>query len=245
MTYDPTAFVHPSLLNLDPFPAGDDPFHHDLVQMGTPLVRGWFAMHHGYDSKDRPSALPHIDLINTRSGQRIRVQLNETPAEDNSDVFVEVASYLKYLGDKLRQSPVSDAQEVTDHLAKLDRWAHAVQSKTEFYIQHRRGYVVHGSTGCSCCRSSNFIYTASDLTLSDAVRIADDFVKSKRVSSQYSSTGIYWVYELDYEILPDGRVIAQGQVFQSYNDLDWEVDGIKSDSFVTGLKQVYKTGKTS
>ena len=65
---------------LSPIPAGANPFHHDESHMGTELVRGWVAMHQGYDRKDDPMALPYIILVNTRSGQRIQVDLTEKEA---------------------------------------------------------------------------------------------------------------------------------------------------------------------
>lgn len=56
-----------------PIPAGENPFFHDSFNMGTPLVRGWLVMHEGYDRKEDPQPLHYLILVNTRTGQRIRI----------------------------------------------------------------------------------------------------------------------------------------------------------------------------
>lgn len=52
-----------------------NPFHHDLFNMGTTLVRGWVVMHEGYDRNDSPLPLHYLILVNTRTGQRIHLNL--------------------------------------------------------------------------------------------------------------------------------------------------------------------------
>lgn len=65
-------------VEMESIPVGANPFLHDYFSMGTQLVRGWWAMHDGYDSKDDPKsqfALRHLYLYNERSGQRIRLEI--------------------------------------------------------------------------------------------------------------------------------------------------------------------------
>jgi hypothetical protein len=59
-----------------PIPPNSNPFHYDSFHMGTPLVRGWMVMHEGHDRPEEPRDLQYIVLINTRTGQRIRVRFN-------------------------------------------------------------------------------------------------------------------------------------------------------------------------
>lgn len=64
---------------MKPIPAGDNPFHHDLYNMGTTIVRGWIAMHPGYDS-DTPEEgaqypIEYIILVNTRTGNRVKIKI--------------------------------------------------------------------------------------------------------------------------------------------------------------------------
>lgn len=65
--------VHPVVIHDTPIPAGANPFHHDEWRMGSDLVRGWMVMHPGFDNKSEPQPLNHIVLVNTRTGQRIRL----------------------------------------------------------------------------------------------------------------------------------------------------------------------------
>lgn len=56
-------------------PAGDNPVLQDAVRKGSHLVRGWIAMHEGYDRLEEPLPLPYLILINTRNGRRIKITL--------------------------------------------------------------------------------------------------------------------------------------------------------------------------
>lgn len=75
------------------------------------------------------------------------------------------------------------------------------------------GYLVHGSTGCSCCQSDNFIsglYETDEAALEAALR----HQKSRTVRSQYSDTGIYTVIQVEYwkwydSIIISGRVLDE------------------------------------
>ena len=80
------------------------------------------------------------------------------------------------------------------------------------------GYIVHGSTGCSCCRDSNFVDGIFD-TLIEAMESAESDHKRSRVASQYSRNGIYTIREIKYETLVDGRIILNDRVYTDKNSL--------------------------
>lgn len=82
--YQPTGHeeVTPHASILPPIPAGDNPFWHDSMSMGTSLVRGWVLMHPGFDSKEDPRAMEWVYLVNTRTGQRIQITLHHEPTTD-------------------------------------------------------------------------------------------------------------------------------------------------------------------
>lgn len=80
-------------VDMESIPVGANPFHHDHWSMGTPLVRGWIAMHDGYDSKDNPSsqfALQHLYLVNTRSGQRVRLEIHPEQPRTKQEILLRV-----------------------------------------------------------------------------------------------------------------------------------------------------------
>lgn len=60
---------------MTPIPAGDNPFRHDSFNMGSNLVRGWMVMYPGFDNEEKPLSLPYVILVNTRTGQRIRIDM--------------------------------------------------------------------------------------------------------------------------------------------------------------------------
>lgn len=79
-------------------------------------------------------------------------------------------------------------------------------------IEKKTGFMIHGSTGCTCCRDENFIeglYVSAE----EAFRDVDYHARRGTVRSQYSKTGVYTVKEVQYELLPDGRVIIDKRVF--------------------------------
>lgn len=67
--------VRVKVKSMEDIPVGANPFHHDAFSMGTHLVRGWVAMHPGFDRDEDPESLDWIYLYNSRSGQRIRIEL--------------------------------------------------------------------------------------------------------------------------------------------------------------------------
>lgn len=64
-----------SISDLPRLPPGANPFHHDSYHMGSHLVRGWLAMHNGFDNPTSPRPLDYIILINTRTGRRLKLTL--------------------------------------------------------------------------------------------------------------------------------------------------------------------------
>jgi len=83
-SYRPSGFerVEASIENMESIPPNANPFHHDDFSMGTDLVRRWVVMHPGFDNREEPRALEWLYLVNTRTGQRIRVNLNHIPTEE-------------------------------------------------------------------------------------------------------------------------------------------------------------------
>ncbi len=79
--YQPTGSekIVPVLSMMDPIPPGANPFNHDMMSMGTDLTRGWIVMHPGFDNKEEPMGMPWLYLVNTRSGERFRIELNHIP----------------------------------------------------------------------------------------------------------------------------------------------------------------------
>lgn len=78
-------------------------------------------------------------------------------------------------------------------------------------ITKHTGFIVLGSTGCSCCRRLNFVQGI--FKDEEAAKAAVDYHRSqKTVSSQYSATGNYNIKPVDYELINDGRVIIGDRV---------------------------------
>jgi hypothetical protein len=79
-----------NLSNLESIPAGANPFHHDMFNMGTELARGWMAMHEGSTRPENPLPLNELILINRNTGQRFQIKMEPTqPVERN------VVDYIK------------------------------------------------------------------------------------------------------------------------------------------------------
>lgn len=74
--------VELSVAPMEDIPVGGNPFYYDFSSMGSQLVRGWWAMHSGYDREDDPRALEFLYLVNSRTGQRFRLVIKpETDQE--------------------------------------------------------------------------------------------------------------------------------------------------------------------
>lgn len=79
-------FVKVSVNEVPPIPAGANPFRHDAYHMGTSLTRGWIVMHEGPDRKESPVPLRYMILVNTRTGQRIKLDLIPEPEKEEKSV---------------------------------------------------------------------------------------------------------------------------------------------------------------
>lgn len=63
---------------LEPFPAGSNPFWHDLSNMGTDLPRNLMIMHEGFLSQDQKDLVhQYLYLVNPTTGQRIRLNISK------------------------------------------------------------------------------------------------------------------------------------------------------------------------
>lgn len=90
-SYHPTGHerVKATVEDMEPIPAGANPFVHDDYSMGTDLVRGWTVMHPGFDNKEEPRALQWLYLVNTRTGQRIKIKLDHVGSIEQVAVQVD------------------------------------------------------------------------------------------------------------------------------------------------------------
>lgn len=64
---------------MEPIPKDANPFNHDTYHMGTSIVRGWWAMHRGFDAdtaeKGGQFPIEYMILINTRTGNRVKIKI--------------------------------------------------------------------------------------------------------------------------------------------------------------------------
>lgn len=107
-------------------------------------------------------------------------------------------------------------------------------------IVKKTGYFVHGCTGCTCCQSENFVNGMYD-NVDDAMECAARHEKDRTVRSQYSSTGIYTVRKIQYELLSDGRIIIGNRVFD--DESIYETGDIAEDLRYSG-ESLITAGKT-
>jgi hypothetical protein len=70
-------FVDVAVSDLEAIPKDSNPFHFDLGNMGTTLVNGWIVMHAGPPHESNPSPTTYLILVNTHSGQRIKLDLSK------------------------------------------------------------------------------------------------------------------------------------------------------------------------
>lgn len=80
-----------------------------------------------------------------------------------------------------------------------------------------KGYVIHCTTGCTCCSSENH-FRGPFSTREIAEAKADVYHKEKVLASQYARNGRYRIEEFEAEVLPDGRVIVDNTVFEGWAD---------------------------
>jgi hypothetical protein len=70
-------FVDVAVSDLEAIPKDSNPFHFDFGNMGTTLVNGWMVMHAGPPHESNPSPTTYLILVNTHSGQRIKLDLSK------------------------------------------------------------------------------------------------------------------------------------------------------------------------
>lgn len=88
----------------------------------------------------------------------------------------------------------------------------STSNSTSITIENKTGYIIHGSTGCSCCRDENFISGMyGELTQAEDAVLG--YHARKTVCSQYSTNGIYTIRKIDYEQMSDNRIIINNMVF--------------------------------
>jgi len=66
-------------------PAGANPFNHDEYSMGTNLSRDIIIMHPGFDNKDDPRAMEWFYIVNIRTGQRVKINMQHVPSAEQYD----------------------------------------------------------------------------------------------------------------------------------------------------------------
>lgn len=72
----------PKLTSLPPFPAGANPFNHDMSNMGTPMGKDLMLMH----SNHATERCRFLILVDTATGERWRLDLVEnTKVKDYED----------------------------------------------------------------------------------------------------------------------------------------------------------------
>jgi len=82
-------------------------------------------------------------------------------------------------------------------------------------LEKKTGFIIHGTTGCSCdsCKDEQFIdgiYETADV----ADIAALEFAIKGTIKSQYSNTGIYSIYRIEYEIIDEERIIIGNSVIE-------------------------------
>ena len=81
----------------------------------------------------------------------------------------------------------------------------------------RPAFLIDCSTGCSCCADEN--HTRGPFKLrEDAEAKAISYRERRLLASQFSSTGVYYIREVEAEVLPDGRLIIDNRVCAGFAD---------------------------
>lgn len=140
----------------------------------------------------------------------------------------EFVSWFNEQGNKAQMS----THVVEIGITKYSRQAVVMPSKPG--IVKKAGYLVHGSTSCSCCQSENFLEGIFD-DPKDAKFTVDHHMQHKTCASQYSETGVYTVFKCEYEELQDGRVIIGDRIFDS---TDIDLESRDANHLVNGMKAV-------
>lgn len=96
-----------------------------------------------------------------------------------------------------------------------------VEIYRKYFVQTIDVWIMHCSTGCTCCSYENFTQGFYK-SLEEAQSIKAEYLKGNGnpLASQYARYGRYDIEHCKAEILPDGRMIVKGEVFdQDYSGL--------------------------
>jgi len=96
-------------------------------------------------------------------------------------------------------------------------------------MEHSKIYIISARTGCSCCSDENH-YRGPYRSKQDAERRIASYKspdsKYWPLSSQYSSRGNYSIFDVDLEMLPDGRcILDEHYVTDNLKFIDVNEDG--------------------
>lgn len=82
-------------------------------------------------------------------------------------------------------------------------------------FEKKKVWYIECMTGCTCCSYENFMQGFYD-NPEEPQALIDQWNEGKNnpLSSQYAKYGRYKLYETEAEILPDGRWIVDGTIFQ-------------------------------
>lgn len=78
-----------------------------------------------------------------------------------------------------------------------------------------KGYMIYAQTGCSCCYGENHD-RGPYKTRQEAELRRKNFLETSLLASQYSKNGIYTISEVEFEQLPDGRLIYDSKVYPGF-----------------------------
>lgn len=118
------------------------------------------------------------------------------------------------------------------HDAKKREWVPKTAANKKivaaFIAKPSVGFIIIGTTGCSCCRNENFVDGLFD-TIEQAKSKAQNHTERRTVRSQYSDTGIYEIRRIEYLQLPDERIVIGSRVFddryffETGEDISWSM----------------------
>jgi hypothetical protein len=100
-------------------------------------------------------------------------------------------------------------------------------------------YKIDCSTGCSCCSGDNHkrgYYKSKEIAQKRIDYFKSPDSKFWPVASQYSKRGNYHIYEVNVEVLVDGRYIIDGHlVTEEINIIEPKEDGSLTDNDIEVL----------
>lgn len=86
-------FVEIWVRQMSAIPPDSNPFLYDLSRAGTSFTSDWTAMHEGNNSSDPSDTLREVVLVNTRTGQRLYLDL-VTKMTDQAKAKIQKGSLL-------------------------------------------------------------------------------------------------------------------------------------------------------